>query len=215
MTLVRGGFDATLTDARAISAAHDGSDRAVRNRDDHGRRAQEKRARSSYPTVLGGPPICAISRLWARTVRVRLPTNQVSDGFPRSSLIPLGSSRLALTLEHHSRGATLVRQGALSEAMLVPPLTPVRWCHVACEDSVAFRANALGLAARIVEPLCGWTPPDRRSGSTDTFVEYSSQLEDAILTQVGGSRTAYEEIVNGLSRSFISRYAGARQHAAT
>jgi 2-oxoisovalerate dehydrogenase E1 component len=37
--------------------------------------------------------------------------------------------------------------------------------------------------------------PVRRIGSTDTFVGYAPQLEDAILPQVNAFRTAYEEIV--------------------
>ena len=65
---------------------------------------------------------------------------------------------------------------------------------VAYEDSISWGYGA-EIAARIADDCFSWLDaPVRRNGSTDTFVGYAPQLEDAILPQVEDFRTAYEEI---------------------
>ena len=65
---------------------------------------------------------------------------------------------------------------------------------VAYEDSISWGYGA-EIAARIADDCFAWLDaPVRRIGSTDTFVGYAPQLEDAILPQVEDFRTAYEEI---------------------
>ena len=65
---------------------------------------------------------------------------------------------------------------------------------VAYEDSISWGYGA-EIAARIADDCFSWLDaPVRRIGSTDTFVGYAPQLEDAILPQVEDFRTAYEEI---------------------
>jgi 2-oxoisovalerate dehydrogenase E1 component len=66
---------------------------------------------------------------------------------------------------------------------------------VAYEDSISWGYGA-EIAARIADDCFAWLDaPVRRIGSTDTFVGYAPQLEDAILPQVEDFRRAYEEIV--------------------
>ena len=65
---------------------------------------------------------------------------------------------------------------------------------VAYEDSISWGYGA-EIAARIADDCFSWLDaPVRRIGSTDTFVGYAPQLEDAILPQIDDFRTAYEEI---------------------
>jgi len=66
---------------------------------------------------------------------------------------------------------------------------------VAYEDSISWGYGA-EIAARIADDCFAWLDaPVKRVASTDTFVGYAPQLEDAILPQVETFRTAYEEIV--------------------
>jgi len=65
---------------------------------------------------------------------------------------------------------------------------------VAYEDSISWGYGA-EIASRIADDCFAWLDaPVRRIGSTDTFVGYAPQLEDAILPQVEDFRRAYEEI---------------------
>jgi 2-oxoisovalerate dehydrogenase E1 component len=65
---------------------------------------------------------------------------------------------------------------------------------VAYEDSISWGYGS-EIAARIADDCFSWLDaPVRRIGSTDTFVGYAPQLEDAILPQVEDFRKAYEEI---------------------
>ncbi|HXY32278.1 MAG TPA: transketolase C-terminal domain-containing protein, partial [Gemmatimonadaceae bacterium] len=66
---------------------------------------------------------------------------------------------------------------------------------VAYEDSRSWGYGA-ELCAGIADDCFAWLDaPVRRIASTDTFVGYAPQLEDAILPQVDDFRRAYEEIV--------------------
>ncbi len=66
---------------------------------------------------------------------------------------------------------------------------------VAYEDSISWGYGA-EIAARIADDCFAWLDaPVRRVASTDTFVGYAPQLEDAILPQVEDFRRAYESIV--------------------
>ncbi|HET7459326.1 MAG TPA: dehydrogenase E1 component subunit alpha/beta [Gemmatimonadaceae bacterium] len=66
---------------------------------------------------------------------------------------------------------------------------------VAYEDSISWGYGA-EIAARIADDCFPWLDaPVKRVASTDTFVGYAPQLEDAILPQVETFRKAYEEIV--------------------
>src|SRR5688572_29869881 len=66
---------------------------------------------------------------------------------------------------------------------------------VAYEDSISWGYGA-EIAARIADDCFAWLDaPVGRIGSTDTFVGYAPQLEDAILPQVEDFRRAYEAIV--------------------
>jgi len=66
---------------------------------------------------------------------------------------------------------------------------------VAYEDSISWGYGA-EIASRIADDCFAWLDaPVRRVASTDTFVGYAPQLEDAILPQVEDFRRAYEEIV--------------------
>ncbi len=66
---------------------------------------------------------------------------------------------------------------------------------VAYEDALSWGYGS-EIASRIADDCFAWLDaPVRRIGSTDTFVGYAPQLEDAILPQVEDFRTAYEEIV--------------------
>jgi len=65
---------------------------------------------------------------------------------------------------------------------------------VAYEDSLSWGYGA-ELAAAIADECFAWLDaPVRRVASTDTFVGYAPQLEDAILPQVSSFVRAYEEI---------------------
>jgi 2-oxoisovalerate dehydrogenase E1 component len=65
---------------------------------------------------------------------------------------------------------------------------------VAYEDSISWGYGA-EIAARIADECFAWLDaPVKRVASTDTFVGYAPQLEDAILPQVDDFVKAYEEI---------------------
>ncbi len=65
---------------------------------------------------------------------------------------------------------------------------------VAYEDSISWGYGA-EIAARIADDCFPWLDaPVKRVASTDTFVGYAPQLEDAILPQVETFRAAYREI---------------------
>ena len=65
---------------------------------------------------------------------------------------------------------------------------------VAYEDSLSWGYGA-ELSAAIADECFAWLDaPVRRVASTDTFVGYAPQLEDAILPQVSTFVAAYEEI---------------------
>ena len=67
---------------------------------------------------------------------------------------------------------------------------------VAYEDSLSWGYGA-EIAAAIADECFAWLDaPVRRVASTDTFVGYAPQLEDAILPQVETFRRAYEEILS-------------------
>ncbi len=66
---------------------------------------------------------------------------------------------------------------------------------VAYEDSISWGYGA-EIAAAIADECFAWLDaPVRRVASTDTFVGYAPQLEDAILPQVEDFKRAYAEIV--------------------
>ena len=66
---------------------------------------------------------------------------------------------------------------------------------VAYEDSISWGYGA-EIAAAIADECFAWLDaPVRRVASTDTFVGYAPQLEDAILPQVDDFKKAYHEIV--------------------
>ncbi|HXC25521.1 MAG TPA: dehydrogenase E1 component subunit alpha/beta [Gemmatimonadaceae bacterium] len=66
---------------------------------------------------------------------------------------------------------------------------------VAYEDSMSWGYGA-EIAAAIADECFAWLDaPVKRVASTDTFVGYAPQLEDAILPQVADFTRAYEEIV--------------------
>ena len=65
---------------------------------------------------------------------------------------------------------------------------------VAYEDSVSWGYGA-EIVARIADDCFAWLDaPVKRVASTDTFVGYAPQLEDATLPQVETFRSAYREI---------------------
>jgi 2-oxoisovalerate dehydrogenase E1 component len=65
---------------------------------------------------------------------------------------------------------------------------------VAYEDSISWGYGA-EIAARIADDCFAWLDaPVKRVASTDTFVGYAPQLEDAILPQVEDFRRAYREV---------------------
>jgi len=66
---------------------------------------------------------------------------------------------------------------------------------VAYEDAISWGYGA-EIAARIADDCFAWLDaPVKRIASTDTFVGYAPQLEDAILPQVADFKTAIAEIV--------------------
>jgi 2-oxoisovalerate dehydrogenase E1 component len=66
---------------------------------------------------------------------------------------------------------------------------------VSYEDSISWGYGA-EIAAAIADECFAWLDaPVTRVASTDTFVGYAPQLEDAILPQVEDFKTAYREIV--------------------
>ena len=71
---------------------------------------------------------------------------------------------------------------------------PVLVVNVAYEDSESWGYGA-EISARIADECFAWLDaPVRRVASTDTFVGYAPQLEDATLPQVSSFVKAYEEI---------------------
>jgi 2-oxoisovalerate dehydrogenase E1 component len=97
------------------------------------------------------------------------------------------------------------RSGAQVEVIDLRSLSPVDWeaiarsvrktnrVIVAYEDSISWGYGA-ELAARIADELFPWLDaPVRRVGSTDTFVAYAPDLEDAILPQTDDLREAIAE----------------------
>ena len=67
---------------------------------------------------------------------------------------------------------------------------------VAYEDSISWGYGA-EIAAAIADECFPWLDaPVRRVASTDTFVGYAPQLEDAILPQVDDFVRAYREVVS-------------------
>jgi 2-oxoisovalerate dehydrogenase E1 component len=63
------------------------------------------------------------------------------------------------------------------------------------EDSISWGYGA-EIAARIADDCFAWLDaPVKRIGSTDTFVGYAPRLEDAILPQIAGIKSACQEIV--------------------
>ena len=82
---------------------------------------------------------------------------------------------------------------------------------VAYEDSESWGYGA-EISARIADECFAWLDaPVRRVASTDTFVGYAPQLEDAILPQVSTFVKAYEEIA-GYLRRFMGRAIAALVH---
>ena len=66
---------------------------------------------------------------------------------------------------------------------------------VAYEDSLSWGYGS-EIAARIASDMFEWLDaPVRRVASTDTFVAYAPELEDAILPQVGGLQQAMADIL--------------------
>ena len=66
---------------------------------------------------------------------------------------------------------------------------------VAYEDSISWGYGA-EIAAAIADECFAWLDaPVKRVASSDTFVGYAPQLEDAILPQVDDFVRAYREIV--------------------
>jgi 2-oxoisovalerate dehydrogenase E1 component len=67
---------------------------------------------------------------------------------------------------------------------------------VAYEDSISWGYGA-EIAARVADDCFAWLDaPVKRVASTDTFVGYAPQLEDAILPQIEDFTRAYREIVS-------------------
>jgi len=67
---------------------------------------------------------------------------------------------------------------------------------VAYEDSISWGYGA-EIAARVADDCFAWLDaPVKRVASTDTFVGYAPQLEDAILPQIDDFTRAYREIVS-------------------
>jgi 2-oxoisovalerate dehydrogenase E1 component len=72
---------------------------------------------------------------------------------------------------------------------------------VAYEDSISWGYGA-EIAARIADECFPWLDaPVRRVASTDTFVGYAPQLEDAILPQIDDFVQAYRDIGQPLNRN--------------
>ena len=66
---------------------------------------------------------------------------------------------------------------------------------VAYEDSISWGYGA-EIAARIADDCFAWLDaPVKRVASTDTFVGYAPQLEDAILPQVDDFKRAIVELM--------------------
>jgi 2-oxoisovalerate dehydrogenase E1 component len=99
------------------------------------------------------------------------------------------------------------RTGSQVEVIDLRSLSPVDWdaieqsvrktnrVIVAYEDGLSW-GYGTELAARIADQLFPWLDaPVRRVASTDTFVAYAPELEDAILPQSEGIRDAIEEML--------------------
>jgi 2-oxoisovalerate dehydrogenase E1 component len=66
---------------------------------------------------------------------------------------------------------------------------------VAYEDSISWGYGA-EIAARIADDCFAWLDaPVKRVASTDTFVGYAPQLEDAILPQVSDFKRAIADLM--------------------
>jgi 2-oxoisovalerate dehydrogenase E1 component len=99
------------------------------------------------------------------------------------------------------------RTGASVEVIDLRSLSPVDWeciytsvrktgrVIVAYEDALSWGYGA-EIAARIADETFAWLDaPVRRVASTDTFVAYAPELEDAILPQSEGIERAMEDIL--------------------
>jgi 2-oxoisovalerate dehydrogenase E1 component len=99
------------------------------------------------------------------------------------------------------------KTGARVEVIDLRSLSPVDWetvytsvrktsrVIVAYEDSLSWGYGS-EVAARIADEAFAWLDaPVRRVASTDTFVAYAPELEDAILPQAEGIQAAMEEIL--------------------
>jgi 2-oxoisovalerate dehydrogenase E1 component len=135
-------------------------------------------------------------------------------------MIPFGKARVAregsdLTVVTY--GAVVQRSiqaakeveesdGVRVEVIDLRSLNPVDWATiaqsikktnrvmVAYEDSLSWGYGS-EIAARIAGDCFGWLDaPVKRVASTDTFVAYAPQLEDAILPQVAGLAAAMREL---------------------
>ena len=137
-------------------------------------------------------------------------------------MIPLGKARVV----REGKDLTVVTYGALVQRTLVAAkdleettgasievidlrsLSPVDWetiyasvrktnrVIVAYEDSLSWGYGA-ELSARIADETFAWLDaPVRRVASTDTFVAYAPELEDVILPQTAGLRSAMAEILS-------------------
>ena len=137
-------------------------------------------------------------------------------------MIPLGKARVV----REGKDLTVVTYGALVQRTLVAAkdleettgasievidlrsLSPVDWetiyasvrktnrVIVAYEDSLSWGYGA-ELSARIADETFAWLDaPVRRVASTDTFVAYAPELEDVILPQTAGLRSAMADILS-------------------
>jgi 2-oxoisovalerate dehydrogenase E1 component len=99
------------------------------------------------------------------------------------------------------------KTGAKVEVVDLRSLSPVDWdavytsvrktsrVIVAYEDSLSWGYGS-EIAARIADEAFAWLDaPVRRLASTDTFVAYAPELEDAILPQAEGIQAAMENIL--------------------
>ena len=97
--------------------------------------------------------------------------------------------------------------GVSVEVIDLRSLSPVDWdtvfasvrktsrVLVAYEDSLSWGYGS-EIAARIADEAFPWLDaPVKRLAATDTFVAYAPDLEDVILPQSEGIRTAMEELV--------------------
>ena len=84
---------------------------------------------------------------------------------------------------------------------------------VAYEDSMSWGYGA-EIAARIADDCFAWLDaPVKRVASTDTFVGYAPQLEDAILPQVDDSSSAPTRRSQVVTASVYSEHVTRRVHS--